>query len=219
MSTFFTPMGFSGSAELTASTGLAILDQGSWRFSQSGYNDGATFGLSLGYPLSSQPQDFSYGPTTGTVPVLSGGELHLSAQNWPIAVIGNELTDYVGPDSVFYPANRCRITVRGRWQITRQQNSNSFCGIGIEYGGETRTDSGDRSQGPSLLTLITGYGEYVIQGSGVTGGAQDTFSSHLFWVRCTETATSDNSNRTFQSNTVIRAAWIYDYAKSWQVDA
>jgi hypothetical protein len=219
MSTFFSPAALSGTAELTASTGLQIQDLGSWRFSQSGYNDGATFGLSLGYPLSSQPQDFSYGPTTGTVPILSGGELHLSAQNWTIAVIGNELTDYVGTDSTFYPANRCRITVRGRWQIIRQQNSNSFNGIGIQYGGETRTDSGDREMPGQLLTLTTGYDTYVIQGSAVTGGAQDTFSSQLFWVRCTETATSDNSNRTFQSNTVIRAAWIYDYAKSWQVDA
>jgi hypothetical protein len=217
MTTFFTPDGFSGTAELTASTGLNITDQGSWKFSQSGYNDGATFGLSLGYPLSSQPQDFSYGPTTGTVPILSGGELRLTATGWTIPVIGNELTDYVGPDSVFYPADLCRISVRGRWQIVRQQNSNSFCGIGVEYGGDTSTDQGDRSQGPALLTLVTGYAEYVIQGSGVTGGAQDTFSSHEFWVRVTETATSDNSNRTFQSNTITRPVWQFTYSKSWQI--
>jgi len=217
MSTFFTPPGSSGSAELTASTGLATLDQGLWRFSESGYNDGATFGLSLGYPLSSQPQDFSYGPTTGTVPTLSGGLLHLSARGWTIPVIGNELTDYVGPDSEFYPADQCRITVQGRWQVIRQQNSNSFNGIGVEYGGDTRTDDGDRAQGPSLLTLITGYAEYVIQGSAVSGGAQDTFTDHEFWVRVTETATTDNSNHTFQSNTITRPAWQFTYRKSWQI--
>ena len=90
MPTFFTPPGYSGTAELTASTGLSVIDQGSWSFSGSGFNDGATFGLSLGYPISSQPQDFSYGPTTGTVPTLSGGLLHLSATDWTIPVIGND---------------------------------------------------------------------------------------------------------------------------------
>jgi hypothetical protein len=216
MSVFFTPPGFAGTAELTASTGLQIQDQGSWRFSQSGYNDGATFGLSLGYPRSSQPQDFSYGPSTTSVPTLSGGELHLSATDWRIPVIGNELTDYVGEDSTFYPASRCRISVRGRWWVIRQQNSNSFSGIGVEYGGETRTDSGDRAQGPFLLTLVTGYSEYVIQGSAVSGGALDTFTDHEFWVRITETATSDNSNHTFQSNTIVRPTWQFAYSKSWQ---
>lgn len=217
MSTFITPPGFSGSAELTASTGLAILSQGSWRFSESGYNDGATFGLSLGYPMSSQPQDFSYGPTTGPVPTLSGGLLHLSAQGWLIPVVGNTLTAWTAPDGTVYPAELCRITVTGRWQVVRQQNSNSFCGIGIEYGGDTRTDAGDRAQGPDLLTLVTNRTQYVIQGSGVTGGAQDTFSGHEFWVRVTETATSDNSNHTFQSNTITRPTWQFTYSKSWQV--
>jgi len=54
MSTFYTPPGYTGQAELTASTGLVVTDQGLWRFSQSGYNDGATFGLSLTFP---SPQD------------------------------------------------------------------------------------------------------------------------------------------------------------------
>lgn len=217
MPTFFTPQGYSGTAELTATTGLTTVDQGLWRFSGPGYNDGATFGLSLGYPQSSQPQDFSYGPSTVSVPTLSGGLLHLRAQDWPIPVVGNELTDWVGPDSVFYPASQCRITVRGRWIVTRQQNSNSFNGIGVEYGGVTETDQGDRAQGPALLTLITGFAEYVMQGSAVEGGARDTFSAHEFWVRVRETATSDNSNHTFQSNTIVRPVWQFTYSKSWQV--
>lgn len=217
MPTFFTPDGFSGTAELTASTGLVIVDQGSWRFSGPGFNDGATFGLSLGYPISSQPQDFSYGPTTGAVPTLSGGLLHLSATDWTIPVVGNDLTDYVGPDATFYPASRCRITVRGRWQVVRQQNTNSFNGIGVEYGGETRTDAAERIMPGELLTLVSGYDTYVIQGADVSGGAQDTFSTHEFWVRVTETATTDNSNHTFQSNTITRPVWQFTYAKSWQV--
>jgi hypothetical protein len=48
MPTFVTP--YSGSAELTANTGLTVVDAGLWRYSQAGYNDGATFGLSLGHP-------------------------------------------------------------------------------------------------------------------------------------------------------------------------
>ena len=217
MPTFFTPDGFSGTAELTASTGLVIVDQGLWRFSGPGFNDGATFGLSLGYPISSQPQDFSYGPTPTPVPTLSGGLLHLSATDWTIPVVGNDLTDYVGPDATFYPASRCRITLQGRWQVIRQQNSNSFNGIGVEYGGDTRTDAGDRAQGPDLLTLVTGRSTYVIQGAAVTGGALDTFSTHEFWVRVTETATTDNSNHTFQSNTITRPVWQFTYSKSWQI--
>lgn len=217
MPTFFTPPGYSGTAELTASTGLSVIDQGSWSFSGPGFNDGATFGLSLGYPISSQPQDFSYGPTTGTVPTLSGGLLHLSATDWTIPVIGNELTDYTGPGGIHYPASQCRILVRGRWYVTRQQNSNSFNGIGVEYGGATRTDSGERDMGQQLLTLVTGYDTYVIQGANVAGGAQDTFTTHEFWVRVTETATTDNSNHTFQSNTITRPVWQFTYSKSWQI--
>lgn len=216
MSTFFTPDGFSGTAQLTASTGLGIIDQGFWRFSGPGFNDGATFGLSLGYPISPQPQDFSYGPAGTPVPILSGGLLHLSATNWTIPVVGNTLTDYVAP-GIYYPASQCRITVRGRWQVVRQQNSNSFNGIGVEYGGETRTDAAERTMPGELLTLVSGYDTYVIQGADVSGGAQDTFSTHEFWVRVTETATTDNSNHTFQSNTITRPVWQFTYAKSWQI--
>jgi len=198
MSTFITP--FSGQAELTASTGLSVTESGLWRFSQSGYNDGATFGLSLTHPSP-----------------LSGGTLSLRAQGWTIAVIGNSLTAYTDPDTMItYPAARCRITVTGRWQVTRQQNSNSFNGQGITYAGETITDQGGRSQGPYLLSYTGPLETYVIQGAAVTGGAEDTFSSHVFFVTCTESATSDNSNKEFQSNSVTRPTWQYTYAKSWQ---
>jgi hypothetical protein len=198
---FYTPPGLTGQAELTASNGLAVDELALWRFSESGYNDGATFGLSLGYPKP-----------------LDGGELRLQAQNWPIENIGNQLTEYQDPIThEVYPATQCRITVRGRWQVVRQPNSNSFNSIGIEYQGETRTDQGDRTMGPALLTFNTVYHTYIIQGSGVTGGAQDTFSSHLFYCRCTEVTNSDNSNRLFQSNTVTRPVWTYTYAKSWEI--
>ncbi len=119
MPTFITP--YSGTAELTASNGLTVSEQGLWRFSQSGYNDGATFGLSLTHPSP-----------------LTGGTLGLAGQGWTIAVIGNTLTSYTDPDtSITYPASQCRITVTGRWVVVRQQNSNSFNGQGIIYGGQT----------------------------------------------------------------------------------
>jgi hypothetical protein len=53
----------------------------------------------------------------------------------------------------------------------RQQNSNSFNGQGITYGGQTTTDQGGRSQGPYLLTYQSALATYVIQGSAVVGGA------------------------------------------------
>lgn len=200
MTTFYTPSGYSGTAELTASNGLDILDSGLWRFSQSGYNDRATFGLSLTIPS----------PT-------SGGELSLRAENWNIAVVGNELTDYVGPDETFYPASKCRITVTGQWVVTRQPNSNSFNSQGVSYSGHTHTDLGNRNMGPVfLLNYTSPTATYVIQGSEVTGGAEDTFSSQIFYCRCTESATTDNSNKEFQSNSVCRPVWAYTYSKSWQ---
>ena len=198
MPTFITP--YTGTAQLTASNGLSVQEQGLWRFSQSGYNDGATFGLSLTHPSP-----------------LSGGTLSLSGQGWSIAVIGNTLTAYTDPDTMItYPASQCRITVTGRWVVIRQQNSNSFNGQGISYGGQTTTDQGGRAQGPYLLTYQSGLVTYTIQGADVSGGAIDNFTSHEFTVVCTETASSDNSNREFQSNTIIRPTWNYTYAKSWQ---
>lgn len=200
MATFITP--FSGTAELTASTGLAIQSQGIYTFSGPGFNDGATFGLSLTHP---KPQ--------------SGGELHLSAQNWTIADIGNDLSSYTDPDTgITYPASRCRITVRGRWQVIRQQNSNSFNGIGVEYTGATNTDLGSREMNPWLLTFTSDYATYIKQGADVTGGAQDTFSTHTFFCRATESASSDNSNKEYQSNTITRPTFVYSYSKSWQTD-
>lgn len=199
---FYTPPGYTGQAELTASTGLEVVDLALWQFSRSGYNDGATFGLSLGHPRP-----------------LEGGVLRLQAQNWPIENIGNQLTEYQDPVThVTYPASKCRITLRGSWQVTRQSNSNSFNSIGIEYSGRTDTDLGGRAQGPALLSLNTSYATYIIQGSEVTGGAQDTFSNHVFYCNCTETAGSDNSNRLFQSNTITRPVWVYTYAKSWEIE-
>ncbi len=200
MPQFITP--YAGTAELSASTGLSVIDQGLWKFSQSGYNDRATFGLSLGHPNP-----------------LSGGTLSLQATNWTIAGVGNTLTAYTDPDTgITYPSTKCQITVTGRWNVVRQQNSNSFNSQGITYGGNTDTDQDGRSQGPSLLTFISQEVTYVIQGSGVDGGAIDTFTNHLFYVTCTETATSDNSNKEFQSNTIIRPTWNYTYTKSWQTN-
>jgi hypothetical protein len=201
MSTFVTP--FSGSAELTANSGLTVVDPGLWRYSQAGYNDGATFGLSLGHPNP-----------------LAGGTLHLRAENWTIAVVGNELTSYTDPDTgQTYGPELCRIVITGAWSVVRQQNSNSYNSFNITYTGTTVTDLGDRSMNPSLLNYVSPQATYVIQGSGVAGGAQDTFTDHVWEFRATESAASTNSNREFQSNTITRPVWIYTYSKSWQTAA
>ena len=201
MPTFVTP--YSGSAELTANTGLTVISPGLWRYSQAGYNDGATFGLSLGHPNP-----------------LSGELLHLRAEDWTIAVIGNELTSYTDPaTSTTYGPELCRILVTGAWQVIRQQNSNSYNSFNITYVATTVTDSGDRDMNPSLLNYTSPQATYVIQGSGVAGGAQDTFSNHVFEFRATESAASTNSNREFQSNTITRPVWAYTYSKSWQTAA
>jgi hypothetical protein len=199
--TFYTPPGNSGTAELTASTGLIVHDQGLWRFSQAGYNDQATFGLSLTRPKP-----------------VNGGELNLAARGWTIANIGNELTEYYDPATGnTYPASQCRIQVTGQWQVVRQQNSNSYNSFGISYQGYTNTDLGNRSMNPNLLTFFTDLATYTIQGANVTGGAQDTFTNHEFYCRITEAATSDNSNKEFQSNTISRPVWAYSYSKSWEI--
>ena len=198
MSTFITP--YSGSAELTASNGLEIVDQGLWRFNQQGYADGATFGLSLTFPSPD-----------------NGGELYLRAVNWRIPVIGNALTSYTDPETgITYTEEQCRITVTGSWVVTRQVNSNSFNSIGVSYTATTTTDLGDRTMNPYLLNYTSPPATYVIQGSAVDGGAMDTFSTHEFVCRATESTTTDNSNKEYQSNTVIRPVFVYTCSKSWQ---
>jgi hypothetical protein len=72
---------------------------------------------------------------------------------------------------------------------------------------------------PYLLNYSSPTATYVIQGSGVDGGAQNTFTSHVFECRATETAVSTNSNKEFQSNTITRPVWAYTYSKSWQTAA
>jgi hypothetical protein len=215
---FFTPPGYSGSAELSASTGLEIIDQGHWRFSQAGYNDGATFGLGLGWPNHGYNGEYTYGAPPPNRQPLSGGLLHLTATDWPIAVVGNQLTDYTDPDtSITYTASQCQIIVRGQWQVTRQQNSNSFNSIGVLYDGLTETDQGGRPMNPWLLSYSSGFVTYVIQGADVQGGAQDTFSTQEFYCRVTELATSNNSNYEFQSNSVTRPVWVYTYSKRYEI--
>lgn len=198
MTTFITP--YSGNAELTASNGLEIINQGLWGFRQQGYNDGATFGLSLTYP---SPE--------------SGGELHVRAENWPIAVVGNTLTEYIDPVThEVYPADKCRIVVTGFWSVIRQQNSNSYNSFNISYQGTTVTNLGDRTLNPNLLTYTSPTVSYVIQGAGVDGGAMDTFSTQIFECRVTEHSSSTNSNKEYQSNTITRPVFVYAYSKSWQ---
>ena len=210
MAIFYTPPGYSGQSELTASTGLTVVEQGTWRFSQSGYNDSATFGASLTGPSRGDPGAPTVDPGAGT--------LHLSAQDWTIAEIGNQLTSYTDGE-VTYPASKCRIQVTGQWKIVRQPNSNSFNSQGVIYSGRTETDEGNRDMGEFLLNFTTTPPvTYVIQGADVTGGALNTFSSHVFYCRITEAATTDNSNREFQSNSIARPVWAYTYTKSWQTD-
>ena len=48
MPTFITP--YSGSAQLTASNGLEVVESGRWQFSRFSYADGATFGVTLDFP-------------------------------------------------------------------------------------------------------------------------------------------------------------------------
>jgi len=199
MPTFVTP--YSGSAELTAATGLVIENAGLWRFNQAGYVDNATFGLSLG---SSNPSDT--------------GDLVLRAQNWTIAEIGNTLTEYTDPETgTTYPAAACRISVTGRWVVARQVNSNSFNSIGVSYRGLTETDQGSRIMDPFLLNYVSDPETLIIQGSAVSGGAENTFAAKLFRCRVTESTTTDNSNRQYQSNTTVRPVWAYEYSKSWQI--
>ena len=201
MPTFITPSGYSGTAELIVDTGLAIVDQGIYTFNQDQYVDGATFGLSLFPPH-----------------VQTGGTLHVEAENWIIAVIGNSLTAYTDPDThVTYPASQCRIMITGRWQVLRRQNSDSYNSFGVLYAGTTVTDLGTAVMGPDLKNYFSPYASYVIQGADVTGGAQDTFSGQVFSCRATEITSTDNSNGQYQSNTITRPAWVYSYSKSWQI--
>ena len=210
MPTFITP--FSGTAELTASTGLTVISQGQWQFSQAGYNDGVTFGVSLGGPDLAAP--------AAPALVAESGVLELRAQAWHIAGIGNALTAYTDPDTgITYPSDRCRIEITGAWRVQRRPNSNSFNGAGVIYSGRTETDEGLRDMAPFLLDYQTLTARsYRIQGSAVVGGAQDTFSQHVFFCRVRESATTDNTNRLFQSNSVVQPRWIYTYSKSWQID-
>lgn len=199
---FVTPPGFSGSAQLSASSGLQIVSQGSWQFSQAGYNDGESFGVSLSYPRSE-----------------SSGLLLLRARDWPIPVIGNTLTDYTDPDTgETYPASQCRILLVGRWYVTRQPNSNSFNSFGVNYTGITVTDQGSREFVGFPQSLVTAESHYVIQGAEVQGGAQDTFTEHEFRCECSESTTTINSNRLYQSNSIARPIWVYEYSKSWEID-
>ena len=217
MPTFITP--FSGTAQLTASNGLEIVAQGRWLFSQFSYADGATFGVTLAFPtrdLLGPYYDVSANPPAPHP--LESGLLHLRAEDWTIADIGNELTAYTPPGGPTYPATKCRITVTGAWWVIRTQISASYNSFGVNYGGRTETDQGGRDMEDDLLTYQAQPVTYVIQGSGVTGGAQDTFSSHEFYCRITESATTINSNRAFTSNTSARPVWAYTYAKSWQTD-
>jgi hypothetical protein len=210
MPTFVTPI--RGTAELTTLTGLSVISSGRWLFSQAGYNDGATWGVSLGGPTQSAPK----APTA----TVDSGLLHLQAQAWTIQGAGNTLTSYTDPDSgTTYGPERCRILVTGAWSVPRRPNSNSFNSTGVIYNGLTETDEGGRSMTPYLLNYQT-YApvSYVIQGSAVSGGAQDTFTPHVFYCKCSETVTTDNSNREFQSNSVARPVWAYTYSKSWQTD-
>jgi hypothetical protein len=201
MTSFFTPPGYSGTAELTASSGLEIVNQGLWKFSQSGYNDGATFGLSLTHPKP-----------------LSGGTLSLSAQAWTISTVGNDLTSYTDISTgITYPADQCQISITGKWVVKRTPNSNSFNGVGVIYTGSTVTDLGSRDMTTYLLDFESRSATYVIQGSGVTGGAQDTFSNRVFSCVVEESASTDNSNREFQSNSTVRPVWVYSFRKSWQI--
>lgn len=203
MPTFLTPPGNTGSAVLSASTGLDIVDIALYKFSGPGFNNGQTFGLTLTHPKP-----------------LSGGELHLRAQNWYIGSIGNDLTSYTDPDTgITYPASRCRITVTGHWLVVRKQNSNSFNSLGILYSGRTETDQASREMTDNdLLNLSPPDATYVIQGADVEGGAINNFSPRVFYCKVTEHATSDNSNKQFASNTVTTPTWPYVWTRSWQVD-
>jgi len=90
----------------------------------------------------------------------------------------------------------------------------------VIYTGLTETDEGDRAMNPYLLSFTaTPRVTYLIQGAGVEGGAQDTFTPHVFFCRITESATTDNSNQEFQSNSIARPVWAYSYSKSWQISA
>jgi hypothetical protein len=210
MPTFVTPI--SGTAQLTTRTGLTVISQGRWLFSQSGYNDGATWGVSLGGPVQAAPK----APTA----TVASGLLYLQAQGWTIEGAGNTLTAFTDPSTgQTYGPDRCRILVTGAWSVPRRPNSNSFNSTGVIYNGLTETDEGERSMTPYLLNYQT-YNpvQYVIQGSAVSGGAQDTFTPHVFYCKCTESATTDNSNREFQSNSTATPIWAYTYSKSWQTD-
>lgn len=218
MPTFITPPGYSGTAELTANTGLSIVAQGRWTYSKQGYNDGATFGVSLSWP-DQAVGEFSYGVPAQQIVPESSGELHLQAVDWTIPVIGNELTSYTDPDThVTYSSSRCKITVTGYWQVVRQPNSNSWNSIGVFYNGVSETDLGSRTMNPYLLNYNTPSASYVIQGSDVSGGAQDTFSSQVFFCKCRHSTTGNNSNREYQSNSIARPVWVFSYSKSWQTD-
>ena len=218
MSTFITPPEFSGTGELTASTGLSTVHQGRWLFSQAGYNDGITFGVSIGWPTPEYSSSNYGAAPPPSSEILSAGRLRLEATNWPIPD-GNSLTSYTDPSSgQTYSAEQCQILITGAWSVLRGVNSNSYNSFGVLRSGRTHTDQGSRDMDPWLLSYTAPRVTYVIQGSAVTGGAQNTFASHVFFCDVEEAARGDNSNFAFQSNTVVRPAWAYSYVRRWQIN-
>jgi len=117
------------------------------------------------------------------------------------------------------PADACQIIITGAWVVVRQENSNSFNSFGVERTGRTETDLGARDMDPWLLNYTSPQATYVIQGSAVERWCpRYTFSDLcVFLRRLTETATTDNSNYMFQSNTVATPTWVYWYQRQWQI--
>jgi len=199
--TFITPPEFSGSAALTSTTGLTAVETGLWLLDPPAWDPGETWAVSLTHPSP-----------------LESGLLHLRAENWPV-VGGTELTAWTDPEThITYGPELCRIEIRGRWIVPRLENSNSYNSFGVIYSGLTQTDQGSRTQGPWLLNYQSDLATYTIQGSGVEGGAQNTFEDHVFECRITQGVSTDNSNRLFQSNAVTTPVWQYHYSRSWQID-
>jgi len=201
MPTFITPPELSGTAELTTGQGLVVIQSGLWQRDPASLPPGVSWAVSLTYP---QPQE--------------SGLLHLRAQGWSIPG-GNELTPYTDTSTgITYSAEQARITVRGRWQVDRRPNSDSYNSFGVLYSGRTETDLGSRDMDPWLLGYTSPLATYIIQGSAVEGGAQDTFTPRMFECRITETVRSDNSNRQYQSNSLAQPRWQYQYLRQWQTD-
>jgi len=156
----------------------------------------------------------------------AAAQANVSMTNWPISG-STSLSSYTFPGGGTIPASQNQVVINGRWELAWNNITNNSGTVRQSWRFRTNNHIGnnvdetvDSITAPQISprTAYSPYAEYVITGSGVTGGSANTIQNVKFFANISFDATKITGTGSASGTWDVGTAFVYTVARRYEVN-